>query len=249
MLGISGLQLIYSLMLTATQNLSVAGGWFLMALLSGLLAVCNQLDLGKRFWSSLINVLTWGFIVTVGFLILISVMIAFKGNQQPAIEQCDLIVVLGYKVDGGVVNNTLKARLELALDLSRRNPEAYIVASGGNATADRPPESQIMFDYLVSQGVNDSKIFQEGHSHNTIENIMNSKYFIDEFKSSCIVSSFYHIPRIRQICHQADVQAGFAGAPAPIVLIPHQLLREAVALLVTPWRISIKTTKSTCGTI
>ena len=78
MLGISGLQLIYSLMLTATQNLSVAGGWFLMALLSGLLAVCNQLDLGKRFWSSLINVLTWGFIVTVGFLILISVMIAFK---------------------------------------------------------------------------------------------------------------------------------------------------------------------------
>ncbi|MGI6612206.1 MAG: YdcF family protein [Candidatus Nanosyncoccaceae bacterium] len=249
MLGVSGFQLIYSLMLAATQNFSIAGGWFLMALLSGLLAVCNQLGLSKRFWSALINVLTWGFITTAGFLILISVMIAFKGSQQSAIERCDLIVVLGCKVDNGVVNNTLKARLELALDLSQRNPEAHIVVSGGNATANRPPESQIMFDYLISQGVNDSKIFQEGYSHNTIENIMNSKYFMDESKSPCIVSSFYHIPRIRQICHQADVQAGFAGASAPIVLIPHQLLREAIALLVTPWRISIKTTKSTCGTI
>ena len=59
-----------------------------------------------------------------------------------------------------------------------------------------------MKKFAVKQGIPFNKIITENKSFNTIENISFSKSIIDQhkWKSIILVSSKYHIPRIKMIC-------------------------------------------------
>ena len=83
-------------------------------------------------------------------------------------------VILGNKLnDDGSISETMRARLELALAIENTLHPAKIILSGGlaNETAGRT-EASAMREWLVSRGVNDEKLVQEGKSLSTKQNAL-----------------------------------------------------------------------------
>jgi uncharacterized SAM-binding protein YcdF (DUF218 family) len=82
----------------------------------------------------------------------------------------EAIVVLGAGVrPDGTLGVRTTARLEAALELSRRLPGAAIVVSGGAVTSTRP-EGPAMADWLAARGVARARIAVEERARHTGEN-------------------------------------------------------------------------------
>lgn len=81
-------------------------------------------------------------------------------------------VVLGYLLNAdGSIPDELRARLELALRAANRNPGSPIILSGG-AGRNRRPESHVMRDWLIDQGIPKTRLLVEDQSWDTIENVL-----------------------------------------------------------------------------
>ncbi|MCZ6557316.1 MAG: YdcF family protein [SAR324 cluster bacterium] len=140
--------------------------------------------------------------------------------RDPTSLSCDVIVVLG----GGVVQATGEAgsRPELssaslkrgfaAFALWRKAP-APIVLSGGSVFGEEEIVSESMARFLKSLGVPQDYLHLEVQSRNTLENARQTTRLLDAkgWRSPCVVSSAYHLPRaMRSFAH-----FGVQGIPVP----------------------------------
>ena len=109
------------------------------------------------------------------------------------------IVVLGYGLeDNGSMKPELIGRLETALNCARKYPNAYILCSGG-APRCYITESEQMSQWLIEQGIEESRIILESRSYSTA---LNARYSIQilrerypQIHSLALVTSDYHIRR------------------------------------------------------
>jgi vancomycin permeability regulator SanA len=123
----------------------------------------------------------------------------FKGNA-------DIAVVLGNRVNAdGTLSPVLRARVDKALRLYRERRVPLIMVSGGRGEkGDDPPrypEGLAMKQYLVSQGVPTTAIVEDNDGENTYLTAKDYVNQADRLKvhSVIVVSSFYHITRIKYI--------------------------------------------------
>ena len=101
-----------------------------------------------------------------------------------------------------------KLRVLAASILSKKYPNARVVASGGlgydvppGTPVDRPMLSEILLDELIAQGLSRDHILLECNSNTTYQNIqeivrLDAK---EEFKKVIIVTSRYHVRRLKAI--------------------------------------------------
>ena len=108
------------------------------------------------------------------------------------------IVVLGYELMDGEMQDELKGRCETAAALARRYPDAVLVCSGG-ATGDNNPdahtEAGLMKGYLSSVcGIDEGRILIDEEAMTTQENAVNSFKILQKegIKTMTIVTSSYH---------------------------------------------------------
>ncbi len=108
------------------------------------------------------------------------------------------VVVLGYELMDGEMQDELKGRCEAAAALARRYPEAVLVCSGG-ATGDNNPEAHteagLMKEYLSSVcGIDAERILTDEEAMTTQENAVNSFRILQKegIKTMTIVTSSYH---------------------------------------------------------
>jgi uncharacterized SAM-binding protein YcdF (DUF218 family) len=122
---------------------------------------------------------------------------AYLDEAQPA----DVIVVLGAAEYYGRPSPILKARLDHALELYRRNLSQRIITTGGHGEGSEFSEGEVSREYLSQNGVPAEFISVEMYGRSTMESSAAVIEIMDRMKlHSCIVvSDGYHIYRIKRM--------------------------------------------------
>ncbi len=159
----------------------------------------------------------------------------------------------------GRISNSLRARLDKAIEYSRKNPGTTFILSGGQSPGEPLAEAQVMYDYLLYNGVPAQQMVMETVSTSTVENIAYSKVMIDgieerrrqEMQSkgpavapgpflrveekpiqTGVITSSYHLFRAKETAEKwgIDNVHGIA-AKSDWILLPHFCVRECLAIL------------------
>ena len=140
-------------------------------------------------------------VILLGFLVFAAaetlvIRYAFKKDDAPV----SAVIVLGAGVYGTTPSLSLRVRLDAALEYVSDKPNVPIVVSGGQGSGENISEAQCMHDWLVTHGVNESRIWMEDQSTSTKENIDFSRavlqsHGIDTTGNIAVVSADYHVYR------------------------------------------------------
>lgn len=162
----------------------------------------------KLRFNMIFTILTIGIVFTAfGALSILDGWYRFKPKRS------DCIIVLGCRVYGTVPSPFLKSRTDEALRLYGLGYGKYIIVSGGQGVNENITEAQAMKRYLISKGMDASKILTEESSTSTMTNLINSKKIMDskKFKSAVIVSNKYHLKRASLMTKRVGIKASYSG--------------------------------------
>lgn len=195
----------------------------------------------------------------VAVLILLSVLVLL-GAAAPAKKNLDYVIVLGARVREHTLGNSLKKRLDKALEYAQDNPDTILVLSGGKGPGESISEAEAMDRYLVYNGIRPEQLILEDHSRSTVENIAYSKVAIEEHRAKekkvvtaprqqrstsapyavapdkpleiGVLTSNYHIFRARLTAEKwgFDNVYGISADSDPVLFV-HLCVRECAAIL------------------
>ena len=111
-------------------------------------------------------------------------ILVFSGVAGKDPEGLDYVIVLGARVKERGVSNSLKKRLDKAMEYSEKNPDTILVLSGGKGKDEPVSEAQAMYQYLVYNGVDPDRLLLEERSTSTVENIAFSKVVIERHRAA-----------------------------------------------------------------
>lgn len=131
-------------------------------------------------------------------LLLASAAVTWSGLADH-IHPADVGVVLASKVErDGQPKETLRARMDKALELYRKGMFPFVIVSGG---IDRNgwDEAAVMKRYLAGHGVPEEKIWADNAGINTYYTGKNAARFmaVHGMKSALVVTQYFHVPRSR----------------------------------------------------
>ena len=131
-----------------------------------------------------------------------------------------VLIVLGAHVNKQQPCDTLKRRLEKAVNLLFEDPELKVIVSGGRGKGEEISEAEAMKRYLKSYGIDEKRIILEDQSHSTRENLENClEYIEDPGETIGIVTNNFHI-------YRAVKQAKICGYenPKPVLVSSDYIL-------------------------
>lgn len=117
----------------------------------------------------------------VAVLCLLCILV-FMGAASPDKKNLDYVIVLGARGKEHTQTDSLKNRLDKAIEYVQDNPYTILVLSGGRGPGEAVSEAQFMYQYLVYNGVNPDKLLIEDMSQSTVENIAYSKAVIEQYR-------------------------------------------------------------------
>lgn len=187
--------------------------------------------------------------------VVVELLIAL-GALTATSQAVDYVVVLGAKVNGKEPSNSLKKRLDKALEYAENNPNTMLVLSGGQGPDEDMSEARVMYDYLEFNGVAREQLLMETQSANTTENIIFSGELIaeqekwkvmmaklnlqdnyvgrsagDDIRIGILTNSF-HVFRAKEIAKKQGMKNVYGiSAPSDRVLALHFWVRECFAVL------------------
>ena len=133
-------------------------------------------------------------------------------------------------MNGSTPSNSLKYRLEAAIDYHQIFPTTPIIVSGGRGNGEEISEAKAMKKYLVDKGINESLIIEEDKSTNTNENIIYSKKIIDSLNKSSysvtIITNGFHCYRSQLLANKHNLIAHTYSAKENLYTAPHYYIRE-----------------------
>ena len=136
-------------------------------------------------------------------------------HLRPKIDHADAIVVLGAAINTPALKNrTLKG-----LELYEAGKADMLVLSGGKIADTDISEAQFMLKIIRNNSLEeDLRYLLEEQSHNTYENINNSKKKLEEVNpeadSIIIVSDAFHLARAVLIAKRAGFETVYWQAPS-----------------------------------
>lgn len=94
--------------------------------------------------------------------------------------EADYCIVLGARVRGRTVSNSLKLRLDRAAEYASKHQGTKLVLTGGRGEGEEITEARAMYDYLLEKGIEPARMILEDHAENTHENLLYSIRVIDQ---------------------------------------------------------------------
>lgn len=182
----------------------------------------------KRAWFK------WLFIICISFFVLVEGCIIVNGLGVNVPKNSDYLIVLGARVRGETLSLSLKARLDVACEYLKENPETKAVLSGGQGEGEDISEAEAMRRYLVEQGIDEERLYLENQSRDTTENLKYSFEIIDgekEDASVIVVTNRFHVLRSKMIAKDLGKEVSGIGARTLQFLIPTYYLREFFAVV------------------
>jgi len=159
----------------------------------------------------------------------------WMASRRDEARPAQAIVVLGAAQYNGEPSPVLKARLNHAADLWRRNLAPVIVVTGGRQTGDKFTEATASANYLIAKGVPDENILREVSGQSSWQSLAATSTFLHErgINRVLLVSDPFHSYRIRAIA----TELGLDGHASPTHSSPiggteevRYLLRETAAV-------------------
>jgi uncharacterized SAM-binding protein YcdF (DUF218 family) len=174
-------------------------------------------------------------VFTVSFAIAQSLIWHTAAQAQRQEPDADCLLVLGAGLfQGEIPSHVLQNRLQAAADYMQAHPQSVAVLSGGQGPNENVTEAYAMQSWLVNRGIAKERLYMEGLSTSTYENIAFSLPLIRElgYGEALIVTNDFHLLRASLISAHYGLPAQLLGAPTPkIFLIPATYyIREYFAL-------------------
>lgn len=172
----------------------------------------------------------------LSFACIETLIIASAGGHLPE-EDVNFVIVPGCGVfPDGKLTLTLINRLDTAREYLDEHPDTVCIVSGGQGKNEPVPEAESMRDYLVSKGVDPSRIVMEPGSHDTKENMANSADIIrtrypGRQMTAVIVTSGFHIFRSVKLAENNGVKAYGIPAPTPWYVAINDYMREYIGII------------------
>ena len=170
----------------------------------------------------------------LAYIIGMSCFLAVFGLMTDTNYNEDYAVVLGCAVRNSQPMPDLVQRLDTTVDYCEKNPNATVIVSGGQGWDENVSEAQVMYDYLISNGVSATRIVREDASRNTRENMTLSDAAVNgALKSSSVVTitNDYHVFRAKMYASQYGINTHTLGATTKWYLIPVSYVRETLAMI------------------
>lgn len=154
-------------------------------------------------------------------------------------DKCDYLLILGGNVIGAdTPSPQLLERMKAAAVYLKENPETVAVPCGGCfRDGQKKSEAQIIAEYLIEQGIEESRIVLEDKSTTTYENFEFGTKIIENHSGKApdevrvaFLSSDYHIHRASIIAKRCGVKnCGKVSCPTPGEAMPRYLREYFVA--------------------
>ncbi|MDR7870745.1 MAG: YdcF family protein [Tissierellaceae bacterium] len=135
-----------------------------------------------------------------------------------------------------VPSPALLERLKVAKDYLTENEDVKVVVSGGQGEDEYIPEAEAMSNYLINNGINESRIIIENKSTSTFENLQFSLDTIREFDEKedldvLIVTNKYHLFRAKFLAKRLDMNPYGLPAKIPPTIVILSYIREYFAVV------------------
>lgn len=148
-------------------------------------------------------------LLTVLGLWLVSAAAVLAWSNKDEARPAGAIVVLGAAQYAGHPSPVLKARLDHAIDLWRKNPPALLLFTGGPGPGDTTTEAEVGRSYARKLGVPDSAIVVENAGRTTSESMRAVAEILRERRASpaVLVSDPFHMLRLWVIAKRLGIIA------------------------------------------
>ena len=174
--------------------------------------------------------------VLTGFLAVLFVMLSITGGtiarsaHGTGSQHADYLIVLGCQVNGTEPSRMLRQRLDAAAAYLSTNADTHCIVTGGKGDGENLSEAQCMYNYLVSAGIDPSRITMEDQATSTMENLRFSLALMDS-GSVAIVSNEFHLYRAGQMAAMLGLEAELIPADTEYpILTASYFLREILAV-------------------
>ena len=121
-------------------------------------------------------------------------------------EDNHAFIILGYALsDEGEMEDTLLERLKVAKEAAEAYPESKLIVTGGVPKNDIT-EADVMYDWLIEQGIDETRIIKENMATDTIENALFSLDIInrENLKNLTLITSATHMRRSLTLFNEAN---------------------------------------------
>lgn len=164
------------------------------------------------------------FAVCVMYAMILSGLMIKAVCTRPKVPK--VIVVLGCQVDGNKPSPMLERRLIKAKEALEKYPEAACILSGGKGSGEWITEAECMKDYLIENGIDESRLILEEDSTSTETNLENSLKLTDE-REITIITGNYHEFRASVAAKRAGAKKVYAiPADTDLDYLPTAWVRE-----------------------
>lgn len=216
-------------------------GTFLGVILSLLIGLCavfaKQLRrLLKWLWTHIpgrISLCALGAVIAgfLGFCGYNGAMMA-RYSDVP-LEQVKCIMILGCQVKWDEPGGELLSRLNTALPLIEEHEDVPVIVTGGQGRGENISEAECMKQWLVSQGVPDSRIYTETASESTAQNFAYSAPILERLGISdgiAVVTNDFHQYRAELCARRLGLSTGHYSSKTRALVFPNYIIRELAAL-------------------
>ena len=157
----------------------------------------------------------------------------YKAIKEGENKKADAVIVLGCQIRGDRPSRMLARRLDKACEYLKENEDCLCIVSGGKGWDEDYTEAEVMKKYLVSKGIDEGRIVEEGKSTSTKENMRFSYELLKErgiTGNICFVSDGYHIYRAGLIAKNEGLDAFGLAAQTELRFLPTYWVREWITL-------------------
>lgn len=144
------------------------------------------------------------------------------------------VIILGCQVTEEGPSLMLQRRMDAAIAYLESHPDAVAIATGAQGWNESMPESQAIFDYLVAKGIDPARIYIEGASRNTEQNLRFSAAIIREHgldDNVVIASDGFHQFRAALFAQQHGLTSSPLSSRTPLGVALGYWLREILAVM------------------
>lgn len=159
-------------------------------------------------------------------------LLATFNHWRPPIEHADAIIILGAAINTPALYNRTQEGLRLYQD----GKADTLILSGGKIADSDISEAEYMEKVIIGNTAEPVRYVLEDQSHNTYENIRNSKAMLGEGDDTVIiVSDEFHLARAVLLAKRAGIEKVYWSAPVAGYYRAPELrfyyFREFVALI------------------
>ena len=157
----------------------------------------------------------------------------FSAYRDVPPPDCKVLIVLGARVYGKEnphPSPILMERLDAAYEYLVENEETVVIVTGGRGANEWAAEGDVMAEYLIAKGIDESRIIIENKSTSTIENIAFASELYD-ISEAVIVTNDFHLYRAMRTARQNGVDTVYGlAAVSRTYKTFESYLREVLAL-------------------